>query len=210
LPHVSGSVDICREGLHVGEVLVGQNGAGGVARRACESRVGGIGPHHPAVVDIDVLVAEIRHAGPDHGVRRLAKQFVADAVVVRVPMVPAHGRRQRERVAGDNPELASRGSALVPGPQRDGELAALPRRRPGDDAGVAVESEAARQALGGEPHGPLARARNAVKERSPRTAPVDTGAVQAGRRPRRRRQHLRRGRRYRETESDERRGDAET
>src|SRR6266849_4459794 len=44
------------------------------------------------VDDVDELVADVFHAGADHGVGHLADQFVTDVAAELVPTVPAHGR----------------------------------------------------------------------------------------------------------------------
>jgi len=93
------AVDVVGQGLHVGEAAVGENGPRFVALLAGEFRVGRAGLHHPAVVDADKFVADVGHAAGDHRVGRLAHQFVGDTVVVRVPVVPAHRRGEREAIA---------------------------------------------------------------------------------------------------------------
>jgi len=45
----------------------------------------------PAVVDDDVLVAGVFHAGLHHGVGCLAKEIFVDVALEFVPAVPAHG-----------------------------------------------------------------------------------------------------------------------
>jgi len=53
----------------------------------------------PAIVDVDVLVAGVAHAGRHHRVGRALDEVLVDVALELVPAVPAH-RRQR-RHAGD-------------------------------------------------------------------------------------------------------------
>ena len=50
----------------------------------------------PAVVDVEVLISGIFHAGGDHGVGHSADHLFIDVAAEFVPTVPAHRRRERE------------------------------------------------------------------------------------------------------------------
>jgi len=52
---------------HVREAAVRTDEAAGGARFPAEVGIRGAGLHHPTVVDVHVLVAEIGHARRDHG-----------------------------------------------------------------------------------------------------------------------------------------------
>ena len=66
----------------------------------------GLGRVHPAIVDAHVLIPDIGHAAPHHDIGRVAHQLVRDPVVVRIPMVPTHRRRQRQSIATHDPKRA--------------------------------------------------------------------------------------------------------
>jgi len=76
-------VDVVGEGLHVRELGVGVQDAAGVALAL------------PGVVDVDVDVAGVFHAGGDDLVGGVADVFVSDAFREVIPTVPSHGGRQR-------------------------------------------------------------------------------------------------------------------
>ena len=73
-------VDVVAEGLHVGEAVVGVEDALGVALAL------------PGVVEVDVDVAGVLHAGGDELVGGAADVGVGDVVGEVVPTVPAHRR----------------------------------------------------------------------------------------------------------------------
>ena len=75
-------VDVVGEGLHVRELGVGVQHAAGVALGL------------PGVVDVDVDVAGVLHAGGDELVGGVADVLVGDLVGKVVPAIPAHGRCQ--------------------------------------------------------------------------------------------------------------------
>ena len=56
---------------------------------------GGIAAVHPAVVDVDVLIAGVLHSAGDQGIGRRLMCALIDALE-RVPRVPAHRRRRRK------------------------------------------------------------------------------------------------------------------
>ena len=72
-------MDVVGEGLHVGELVVGLDVAAGVALA------------FPGVVDVDVDVAGVAHAGGDEEVGGVADVLVGDLAGEEVPAVPAHG-----------------------------------------------------------------------------------------------------------------------
>ena len=82
-------VDVVGEGFHVGEFRVGVQDAGGVALA------------FPGVVDVDVDVAGVFHAGGDELVGGAADVFVGDFVGEEVPAVPAHGRGLSDGLGGE-------------------------------------------------------------------------------------------------------------
>ena len=139
---------------------------------------------HPAVVDIDVLIAVIGHAGGDHDIGGIAHVLLGDAVVVDVPAIPAHRRRQGQRVADHDLERPLAGPMLVLGPQRHGPFAPVLRDPAGDDAGSGVQLQALGQAGGREVDRPRPRAGNSIDERPSRPGAVDLRAVDLGLRPR--------------------------
>ena len=77
-------MDVGGERLHVGEPAVGLDAALGVALAL------------PGVVDVDVDITRIPHAGGDHGVGCGAHVGVGDLFGKVVPAVPSHGRRGRQ------------------------------------------------------------------------------------------------------------------
>ena len=90
-----------------------------------EHRVGRARLDRPAIVDVHVHVAVIDHAGGNHRVGRVAHDLVGHAVVPDVPTVPAHVRRQGQRVAADDLELPLGLAQGVLGAERDHVLAAI-------------------------------------------------------------------------------------
>ena len=74
-------VDVVGEGFHVREFGVGMQFAAGVALA------------FPGVVDVDVDVAGVFHAGGDELVGGVADVLVGDLADEVVPTIPAHGRR---------------------------------------------------------------------------------------------------------------------
>ena len=101
------AMDVAGQRLHVGEAAVGVDHAAFVPRRDLLVRILGPRPAHPRIVDVHVLVAVVREARLDHDVRRLAHQGVARLLVEGVPVVPAHRRREGQRVADDDAEARS-------------------------------------------------------------------------------------------------------
>ena len=73
-------VDVVAEGFHVGEAVVGVENALGVALAL------------PGVVQVDVDVAGVLHAGGDELVGGAADVGVGDVVGEVVPAIPAHER----------------------------------------------------------------------------------------------------------------------
>ena len=112
----------------------------------------------------------------DHQLGRLAHELVGDAVVVGVPIVPAHRRRQSQRVAADD-LYRPLGRALRVLRAESHTIFAFLRNCPADDARVAIEREAVGKSFGREPHRSPARGRNAIEKRMRRAAGIDLGAV---------------------------------
>jgi len=135
---------------------------------------------HPTIVDVDVLIAHIRHAAGDHDLRRFAHQLVGDAVIVGVPVVPAHRRGEGERLTRDDAKQSRGLTAGVFRAQRDA-VGAGHGSGSGDDAGAWIESQRRGQPIGAELHRPLALAGDAVKKRVAGTGTVDRGAVETRR-----------------------------
>jgi len=111
-------VDVVGEGFHVRELVVGMEEAVGVALA------------FPGVVDVDVGVAGVFHAGGDEVVGGGADIFVSDSAGEEVPTVPAHGGRGGgdggglgggwRGVAGDEGEGSKSGKTERGGDAHDG------------------------------------------------------------------------------------------
>ena len=173
-------VDVVGEGLHVGETLVGVDHALRVARLAAERWVGGARLHRPAIINVHVLVAVIHHAAADHRVGGGAHDLVGHVALPHIPTVPAHVRRQGQRLAAHDLELALRLAELVGGPERHDVCAGL--LDPALDlAGLGIHRQALRQMVHGKGHRAVARRRNREQERMPRMHAEDARAVDARR-----------------------------
>ena len=104
------------------------------ARGVGDQVPGGVAaPGHPAVVDVDVVVPGRLHPVGDHLLGGLLDQLRVHAAVHRVPVVPAHRRRQREPVvlrggAGGGP--GERGRARHGRDQQHAEAASAAPRHP--------------------------------------------------------------------------------
>src|ERR1019366_4083855 len=95
-------VDIVGQGFHVGEFFVGEDVAVFIA-----AGHPGAFDHAallPGVVDVDVDVAGLAHAGGSDGVGHPADGRVIDATGELVPTVPTHGRGLGEAVGRDGLE----------------------------------------------------------------------------------------------------------
>ena len=139
---------------------------------------------HPAIVDIDVLVSVVGHAGGDHDIGGMTHVLLGDAVVVDIPAIPAHRRRQGQRVADDDLERPHADPLRVLGFESCGPLAPVLRDSARDDASRGVKLQALGQAGGREVEGTQPRAGNAVEERLSRPGAVDPWAVDLRLRPR--------------------------
>ena len=80
------AVDVIGECLHTGRETL----------RIRDDIAVGIAVHLPAVVDDDVFVAGVGHAGGGHRIGHLLDELLADVAAELVPGVPAHRRRGRE------------------------------------------------------------------------------------------------------------------
>ena len=186
------AMDVVGQRLHVGEAAVGVDHAAFVPRRNLLVRILGPRPAHPRIVDVHVLVTMIRHARLDHDVGRLAHQGVARLLVEGVPVVPAHRRGERQRVADDDPErplCASSGVGCDHG--RLVRARGLVGNRAADDAGCGVEGQAFRETLDAERHRAVTGRGNAIQEWVPGPDAVDRRSVDAGLARRGRRQDAR-------------------
>ncbi len=173
-------VNVCGQGRHILEAVVGTNDSLRVARRTAQFRFRCARLHRPAVVDIHVLIAEVGHAGRNHHIGRLPHLLAGRVSVIGVPGVPAHGRSERQRLAHHDAEEPHRLSFRISRQQRDGIDAGLVRCNAGDDAGAGIEAERRRQTLGGKMNGTHAGAGNAVKKQVARPRAVNRGAVDFG------------------------------
>ncbi len=72
-------MNVVRQRFHVRELVIGLDDARGVALA------------FPGVVDIDVEVAGVPHAGGDEGIGGFADRLVGDLARKVVPTIPAHG-----------------------------------------------------------------------------------------------------------------------
>ena len=174
------TVDVVGQRLHVGKAAVGVDHPALVPRRDLLVRILGPRPAHPRIVDVHVVVAVIRHARLDHDVGRLAHQGVARLLVEGVPVVPAHRRGERQRVADDDAEAAL---GAAPGIRRSHRRVVRAQRRiadsAADDAGGRLEGETGREALHDELHRAIAGRRNAIQEGVAGPDAVDRGPVDA-------------------------------
>ncbi len=173
-------MDVVGQPLHVGEMLVGQDVALRIAERTNLLRVGAVLRVPPAIVDIDVLIADVGHPFLHHHVGGLAHQLVGNAAVVGVPVVPAHRRRERERVAADDLERPAGLTPRILYMEADDVLATL-LQRTGDLAGFRIDFQPVGQALNREFHRPRPGGGNRKQERTPRPHAEHPGPVDPGR-----------------------------
>jgi hypothetical protein len=89
-------VDAELESLRVDVVGEGRDPVREVDRIRLESALRVALGRHPAVVDVDVLVAGVGHAGLDDDVGGVADQLLVDVAAEGVPAVPPHRRGRRE------------------------------------------------------------------------------------------------------------------
>ena len=154
-----------------------------VAGLAAQLALGRARLHRPAVVDVHIHVAMINHAGAYHRVGRLADDLVRHVVLPDVPAIPAHVRRERERVSADDPERAAGLDAPV-GDLEDDVVSSGAVEPAADLAGLRVEPEPLGKAYGRVPEGTLAGGRDLEQERRAGPDAEDIGAVDAGLRAR--------------------------
>jgi len=112
-------VDVVGQGLH----------AAGELDRVGDDPSVGAPVDLPAVVDDQVLVSGVAHAGLDHGVGRLADQGLVDVATELVPGVETHGRHGRQELRRGGCGLLRR-AAVAGGEQGHGQNG---RQRPSRD-----------------------------------------------------------------------------
>ena len=162
----------------VGKAFVGQQGAIDRADRAGEFRVFGSRLHHPAVVNIHILVPVVGHAAGDHLVGGLTHGGFGDVRVMDVPTVPAHGRGQRQGVARDDGKFPLRFAPGVTGEERY-LICSRAVNRTGDDAAGGIQSQPCGETFRAENYGTVAGAGNAIEKGRAGVYAIHFGAVEA-------------------------------
>ena len=184
------------QSLHVGKLLVALQG------------VIEAGPFPlPGVIDVDVGPAVVDQAGSRHRAGRAEDLLLIDRFGPAIPAVPAHGRRERDRIAHRDPKRFL-GVTLGVMRMQANVIAAGLRQRAGDSAGAGVHRQAGRESLDREFDRPPAGRRDVVKERRTRPHAKHRRAVESRGRRRSgrqtRRTSLRRGQRAEGAARDDR------
>ena len=175
-------MDVIGEALHVGKILVGHDPALVIPQRPNPLLIPVLGGVHPAVINVHVAVAHIRHPARNHQIRRLPHHLVRHPVVMCIPMIPAHRRRQRKGFPGDDPQGSRVRAVCVLRPDRHcvGSSRGV---LPGNDPCRLIHLQPGRKPGEGEFHRAHPLRRNAVEERIAGTAAVNRRPVKTGLRP---------------------------
>ena len=171
-------MDVVYHAADIGELGIRQDGSLFIAVGFVASLL------HPAVINVDVLVSVVGHAGGDHHVGRVAHVLLGDVMIVDVPTVPAHRRGQSQCITDDDSERPLVRPVLIPRSQRHRPFASLTRDPACDDTGLRVELQVRRQPRRGKPNRSGASARDSVDERSSRAGAIDPWPVDLWLRPR--------------------------
>ncbi len=179
-------MDINREGLHIREPVIGQVVPFCITGLSADVRIRRVWLAGPAVIDIDKLVAAVGHTGANHRSSGAAHFDICDVILVSIPVIPAHLRRESDGVTGYDGEHAFRVAKGIGCPD---EQPILTRSRccPRNEARPWIQREGGMQILYREVYRTCARAWNAIEEGMARPYAVNLGTVNARRRTRQRR-----------------------